>query len=130
MVSRWEWQEDFLLVVSQWEWQENFLLVVSQWEWKKIFFLWTKCVYINNRSIKDIDILGKQRAEGDERTDRSTAEIVEYIAHKEQAKSEHGTVAGDNTPATAAVTPKWAARPWEVVMALTMVDGPRDLGSV
>jgi hypothetical protein len=45
---------------------------------------------------------------GDEKTDRSTTKIVEYIARKKQAKAERGTVCGE-APVAAAVTPKRGA---------------------
>ena len=47
---------------------------------------------------------------GDERTNRSTADIVEYIACKEQATAERTTVSGDATTG-AVTTPKRGARP-------------------
>ena len=49
------------------------------------------------RGIADQEILADLL--GDEKTDRTTEEIVEYIARKEQAKSERGTVAGENITA-------------------------------
>ena len=54
------------------------------------------------RGIADHEILADLL--GDEKTDRSTTEIVDYIARKEQAKAERGTVCGE-TPVTAAFTP-------------------------
>ena len=49
------------------------------------------------RGIADQEILADLL--GDEKTDRTTEEIVEYIARKEQAKAERGTVAGENITA-------------------------------
>ena len=67
------------------------------------------------RGIADHEILADLL--GDEKTDRSTTEIVEYIARKEQARAERGTVCGESPaqPVTATVTPgstpKRGARP-------------------
>ena len=58
---------------------------------------------------------------GDEKTDRSTTEIVDYIARKEQAKAERGTVCGE-TPVTAAVTP--GATPRRGARPCRGCDGP------
>ena len=60
------------------------------------------------RGIADKEILADLL--GDERTNRSTADIVEYIARKEQATAERTTVSGDST-AGAVTTPKRPARP-------------------
>ena len=49
------------------------------------------------RGIADQEILADLL--GDEKTNRTTEEIVEYIARKEQAKAERGTVAGENITA-------------------------------
>ena len=54
---------------------------------------------------------------GDEKTDRSTTEIVEYVACKEQAKAEHGTVCGE-APIAAAVTPKRGAYSYSEICKL------------
>ena len=54
------------------------------------------------RGIADHEILADLL--GDEKTNRTTPEIVDYIARKEQAKAERGTVCGEAPPNTAAVT--------------------------
>ena len=54
------------------------------------------------RGIADQDILAELL--GDEKSDRATSEIVEFIARKEQAKAERDTVANDT--AAAVSTPK------------------------
>ena len=54
------------------------------------------------RGIADHEILADLL--GDEKTNRTTPEIVDYIARKEQAKVERGTVCGETPPNTAAVT--------------------------
>ena len=66
------------------------------------------------RGIADHEILADLL--GDEKTNRSTTEIVEYIARREQAKAERGTVCGESpaqpvTAVGAVVTPRRGARP-------------------
>lgn len=56
------------------------------------------------RGIADQDILADLL--GDEKSDRTTSEIVDFIARKEQAKSERETVANDTAAAVSTPKPK------------------------
>ena len=60
------------------------------------------------RGIADQEILADLL--GDEKSDRLTSDIVDFIARKEQAKSECGTVAGDSTAARV-IAQKQGGRP-------------------
>ena len=71
------------------------------------------------RGIADHEILADLL--GDEKTDRSTTEIVDFIARKEQAEAERSTVCGE-TPVTAAVTP--GATPRRGARPCRGCDGP------
>ena len=71
------------------------------------------------RGITDHEILADLL--GDEKTDRSTTEIVDFISRKEQAEAEHSTVCGE-TPVTAAVTP--GATPRRGARPCRGCDGP------
>ena len=79
------------------------------------------------RGIADQEIIADLL--GDEKSDRLTSDIVDFIARNEQAKSERGTVAGDST-ATGVIAQKQGDAPAEVVVAQIMEAVHRDLVTV